>query len=155
MNACLRKSVEIMIWHKRRKISKSDLASGPSSRSVAYGYRPTKNREVLEERLESGEVVLTYPLMLRPWLMRFAEKIGLGSREPLTRKLQLDEMGSLTWTLLDGERSVQELVDFLCGRYNLNRREAEVAMGGFLRELGKRGLIGLRSPHGEDREEST
>jgi hypothetical protein len=111
-----------------------------------------KNRDVREERLESGEVVLTYPLMLRPWLIRFAERIGLGSKEPLTRKLQLDEMGSLTWRLLDGERSVQDLVDYLCKRYNLNRREAEVAMSGFLRELGRRGLIGLRSPHGEYRE---
>jgi len=141
-----------MIWPRRRKASKSDLLIGPSNRSEAYDYRPMKNHEVREERLESGEVVLTYPLLLRPWLMRFAERIGLGSKEPLTRKLQLDEMGSLTWKLLDGERSVQDLVDFLCGKYQLNRREAEVAMSGFLRELGRRGLIGLRSPHGEYRE---
>ena len=129
--------------------------SEPSTRSEAFAYCPVKNREVLEERLEGGVMVLTYPLVIRPWLAVVAQRLGLRSREPLTRRLQLDEMGSLTWNLLDGKRTVKDVVDFLSRRYKLNRREAEVATTGFLRELGKRGLIGLRSPHEEDREKST
>ena len=144
-----------MIWPKRRKLSKSDLRDGPSSRSEALAYRPVRNREVLEEKLENGATVLTYPLRVRPWLVGIAQRLGLQSKESLTRKLELDEIGSLTWTLLDGKRTVQDLVDLLCRRYKLNRREAEVAMTGFLRELGKRGLIGLQSPHRSDREKST
>lgn len=152
MKKHLRKYAVIMKWSRKRKPSKADLASGPSSRSEALSYRPTKNREVLEEKLESGEVVLTYPLTLRPWLISLASRLGLRSGEPLTRKLQLDEIGSLTWTLLDGERTVQDLVDYLCRRYHLNRREAEVAMTDFIRNLGKRGLIGLRPPQLEESE---
>jgi len=144
-----------MIWPKRKKLQKNHLMSEPSTRSEAFAYCPVKNQEVLEERLEGGVMVLTYPLVMRPWLAGVAQRLGLRSREPLTRRLQLDEMGSLTWSLLDGKRTVQDVVDFLSRRYKLNRREAEVATTGFLRELGKRGLIGLRSPHEEDREKST
>jgi hypothetical protein len=114
-----------------------------------------KSQEVLEKKLENGEVLLTYPLILRPWFVNLASRLGLRSKGSLTRSLQLDEMGSLTWTLLDGERSVQDLVEFVCQRYKLNRREAEVAMTGFLRELGKRGLIGFSSPHRKDGKKST
>jgi hypothetical protein len=144
-----------MIWPKRKKLQKNHRMSEPATRAEAFAYCPVKNREVLEERLEGGEMVLTYPLVIRPWLAGLAQKLGLQSREPLTRKLQLDEVGSLTWSLLDGKRTVEEVVDFLCRRYNLNRREAEVATTGFLRELGKRGLIGLRLPHEEHGEKAT
>ena len=141
-----------MKWSKRRQPSKTELAAGPSSRSEALSYRPMKSSEVLEEKLESGEVVLTYSITLRPWLLSLASRLGLRSGEPLTRRLQLDEIGSITWTLLDGKRTVQDLVDYLCSRYHLNRREAEVAMTGFIRDLGKRGLIGLRPPRLEESE---
>ncbi len=127
----------------------------PANLSEALAYYPVKNNNVFEVELETGEIVLTYPLILRPWFLNLARRIGLQSEEPLTRKLQLDEIGSLTWTLLDGKRTVLDLVNLLCRRYNLNGREAEVAMTGFLRELGRRGLIGLRSSHLEEPEKST
>jgi hypothetical protein len=144
-----------MMWPRRKKLQKNQSISEPSTRAEAFTYCPVKNREVLEEKAEGGVMVLTYPLVIRPWLAVVAKRLGLQSSEPLTRKLQLDEMGSLTWSLLDGKRTVQDVVDFLCRRYNLNRRETEVATTGFLRELGKRGLIGLRSPHEKNREKST
>ncbi|GAG94125.1 unnamed protein product, partial [marine sediment metagenome] len=108
-----------------------------------------------EEKLDSGEVVLTYTLTVQPFLLSLATRLGLRSEETLSRKLQLDEMGSLTWSLLDGKRAVRDLVDFVCRRYKLNRRETEVAMTGFLRDLGKRGLIGFRAPSGKAGEKST
>ena len=144
-----------MKWPRRGKLAGVDLAGGPSNRSEALACYPVRSSEVLEVELETGEIVLTYPLILRPWFLNLARRMGLRSKEPLTRKLQLDAMGSLTWTLLDGNRTVQDLVNLVCRRYNLNKREAEVAMTGFLRELGRRGLIGLRSPHQEGVEKST
>lgn len=144
-----------MIWPRKKKLQKHHRKGEPSTRSEAFAYCPVKNRQVLEEEVEGGAVVLTYPLVIRPWLAGVAQRIGLRSRETLTRKLQLDEMGSLTWRLLDGKRTVKDVVDFLCRRYKLNRREAEVATTGFLRELGKRGLVGLRSPHEGNGEKST
>ena len=143
-----------MIWRKKKKLQTHHPVSEPSTRLEAFAYCPVKNREVLAEELEGGKMVLTYPLVIRPWLAGITRRLGLQSREPLTRRLQLDEMGSLTWSLLDGKRSVEDVVDLLCRRYKLNRREAEVATTGFLRELGKRGLIGFRAPHDKDKEKS-
>ena len=139
-----------MRWSKQGRVSEEDFSKGPASRSEALTYRPVKSLEVLEEKLDSGEVVLTYPLTLRGWLASLATRLGLRSKESLTRKLQLDEMGSLTWSLLDGNRTVKDLVDYVCRRYKLNQRETEVAMTGFLRDLGRRGLIGFRSPSGQE-----
>ena len=142
-----------MRWSKRGRVSEKDLSKGPANRSEALTHRPVKSLEVLEEKLDSGEIVLTYPLTLRGWLASLATRLGLRSKESLTRKLQLDEMGSLTWSLLDGNRTVKDLVDFVCRRYNLNQRETEVAMTGFLRDLGRRGLIGFRAPSGQEHKE--
>ena len=155
MNTYSRKSAEIMIWPRRKKLQKHHLKGEPTTRAEAFAHCPVKNREVQEEELEGGAIVLTYPLVIRPWLAGVAQRLGLQSGEPLTRRLQLDEMGSLTWSLLNGKRTVQDVVDFLCRRYKLNRREAEVATTGFLRELGKRGLIGFRAPHEEAKKKST
>jgi hypothetical protein len=113
-----------------------------------------KSLEVIEERSESGELLLTYPLTLRPWLLRLAQRMGLRSNEPLSRKLQLDEMGTLAWSLMDGKKTVQDMADLISHRYKLNRREAEVAITTFLRELGRKGLIAFLPPYPKENENS-
>ena len=135
-----------MKWFRRKRLREIEPCAGPSNRIEALASRPVRNREVVEEKLENGEVLLTYPLSLRPWLIALTARLGLRSSEPLTRKLQLDEMGSLTWALVDGNRTVQDMVELIGHRYNLNRRESEVALSRFLRELGRRGLIGFQPP---------
>ncbi len=116
------------------------------SRAEALACRPVRNREVREERLEGGDLLLTFPVLVRPWLTGLARALGLQDRQVLTRKLQLDEMGSLTWTLVDGKRSLADLVEIVSRKYRLQRRETEVAITTFLRQLGRRGLIGFRLP---------
>ena len=144
-----------MKWFRRRRQPGPEGPGGPATRVESLSYRPVKNSEVQEKKLENGEVLLTYPLSLRPWFIHLAGRLGLRSVEPLTRKLQLDEMGSLTWTLLDGKCTVQDTIEHLCRKYNLNRRETEIAVTGFLRQLGKRGIIGFRPPPNEKPEESS
>ena len=144
-----------MKWFRRTKLREIEPCAGPSSRIEALASRPVRNREIVEEKLDNGEVLLTYPLSLRPWLIALTGRLGLRSQEPLTRKLQLDEMGSLTWTLVDGRHTVQDMVELIGQRYNLNRRESEVALTRFLRELGRRGLIGFQPPPGEANENSS
>jgi hypothetical protein len=116
------------------------------SRAEALACRPVRNREIGEEKLENGDLLLTVPLLVRPWLTGLARAFGLQDRQAVTRKLQLDEMGSFTWALMDGERSLADLVEIVSRHYRLHRRETEVAVTTFLRELGRRGLIGFRLP---------
>jgi hypothetical protein len=141
-----------MKWFRKKRLSPTEFTGGPASRSDALAYCPVKSLETLEEKTENGEVLLTYPLILRPWFLNLARRLGLGSGESMSRKLQLDEMGSLVWSFMDGNRTVQDVVDLVSRRYKLNPREAEVAMTSFLRELGRRGLVGFRPPYSKGNE---
>jgi hypothetical protein len=51
----------------------------------------------------------------------------------------LDEVGSFVWNLCDGEHPVSALVEALVERYKLGKREAEVSLTTYLKQLGKRG----------------
>ena len=87
---------------------------------------------------------MEYPLTVRPWLAAVAKRLG-GSREIVqTKKLQLDAMGTAVWDLVDGNRSVRRIVQIFAEVHRLENKEAEVSVTSFIRELGQRGLLGLR-----------
>jgi hypothetical protein len=114
------------------------------SRSEALGSKPVRNREVEETKLESGDVMLTYPVRVKPWAGKLIDRFKGASGQPHIKKLQLDALGTTVWELIDGRRSVKEVIKIFSERHQLHRREAEVSVSQFLRELGKRGLIGLK-----------
>ena len=114
------------------------------SRAAALKSRPAKSLHITESRLETGEVLLEYPLTVRPWLAAVAKRLG-GSREIVqTKKLQLDAMGTAVWDLVDGNRSVRRIVQIFAEVHRLENKEAEVSVTSFIRELGQRGLLGLQ-----------
>lgn len=106
---------------------------------------PIRNNVVSWQRLDSGVVRITYRLVLKPFLASLLERFGGGESAVRPMKtLELDEMGSEVWELLDGSRTTADLIREFAGRHGLSPREAEQSITLFLRELGKRGLIALR-----------
>jgi hypothetical protein len=105
-----------------------------------------KNVGVEVQEMESGDLILTYPVVVRPWLDRLMGRLGRKSTEPLRRKVQLDALGTQVWGWIDGVRTVGEIVAAFGEAHKLPRREAELSVTAFVRMLGKRGLIGLREP---------
>ena len=120
--------------------NKSELLS----REDALECTPIKNDGVEESRLENGELQLSYPVTSRPWLAGLARRLGRKSYETYLKKLQLDALGTEVWELMDGATRVRDVIRQFAARHRLQQREAELAVTRFLRELGKRGLIGLR-----------
>ena len=118
--------------------------SGLPSREDALECTPVKNDRVEESRLENGELQLSYPVTSRPWLAGFVWRLGRKPKGTYLRKLQLDALGTEVWELLDGGTRVRDVIRQFAARHRLQQREAELAVTRFLRELGKRGLIGLR-----------
>ena len=108
------------------------------------GCVPVKNPEVEEERVGEGEVILSWPMRVRPWARGLGRLLGGGGGKPRQRRLQLDLLGTAVWELLDGRSPVREVVRRFAKRFELHPKEAEVAVSQFLRDLGKRGLIGLK-----------
>jgi hypothetical protein len=129
-----------MSWFRKKKPVPLQLTREQALRCV-----PVKNESVQEKRLDSGVVQLTYPLRLKPLLADAAKRFGLWKDgDPPKKHLQLDEMGTFSWDLMNGKRSVAGMVDALAERYKLHPKEAQVSMTAFLRELGKRGLVGMK-----------
>ncbi len=114
------------------------------SRTAALECCPAKSIDVTELRLDSGDVILEYPLTVRPWLASLARRLGGPSDTSQTKKLQLDAMGTAVWDLVDGRRSVRRIIQIFAKQHRLDNKEAEVSVTSFIRELGKRGLVGLK-----------
>lgn len=126
-----------MALFRKKKTSPPEL-----SRSQALSYKPVKNMDVKEERNNTENLLLVYPLQLKPLLADVAKRFGMWKENhaPL-KKLELDEMGKFVWERIDGNKSVKTIATEFATKYNVLQREAEVATASFLKDLGKRGLI--------------
>lgn len=114
------------------------------SREEALACRPVKNRYVRESRLAGGEVVLHYPVSAPPWAARLARWFRMDPAAPRIGTLQLDALGTAVWDMIDSQRSLRDIAAAFAGAHRLAPREAQAAVSQFARELGRRGLIGLR-----------
>jgi len=127
------------------KVFRKKPVAGHMSRAKALAYKPVKSRHISETRLETGEVVLEYPLTVRPLIAAVAKRLGRSQDlVQQIKKLQLDALGTSVWDLVDGSRSVRQIIKFFAETHRLENREAEVSVTRFIRELGQRGLLGLQ-----------
>jgi Coenzyme PQQ synthesis protein D (PqqD) len=113
------------------------------SRTEALEYTPAKSSQISEIRLETGEVIVEYPLTVRPWIAAIANRLGGDQKPKQTKKLQLDAMGTSVWDLVDGNRSVRMIIQIFAEAHRLENKEAEISVTSFIRQLGQRGLLGL------------
>ena len=113
-------------------------------RAEAFKFIPVKNIQITEERLDSGEILIRYPVTLRPWIAGIVKRFSGSNAELQSKPLQLDQLGTEVWGLIDGSRSVRRIIEIFAKTHQLQIREAEVAVSQFIRMLGQRGLIGLR-----------
>ena len=115
-----------------------------NNRAEALDRIAVKNIQITEVRLETGEVVISYPVTMRPFFAGLVKRFGGPEVQIQMKKLQLDELGTSVWDMIDGKFSVRQLVERFGKTHQLEAREAEVSVTQFIRELGRRGLIGLR-----------
>ena len=71
------------------------------TREQSLTSRPVKNPIVKWEKTETGEVVLEFPVKLPRRIRLAAWLIGKKTDEKPTRKIELDEVGSLVWEAHD------------------------------------------------------
>jgi hypothetical protein len=102
------------------------------------GAVPVRNR-LLEWTEEPEGVVLQVPLR-REGIFRWVNRIVPA---PEHRKVALDEIGSDVWRMCDGETPVEGIIRALAKKYQLNRREVELSLSLYLKQLARRGYLGL------------
>ena len=130
------------MFRKKRKIVPGE--QGPASREESLAFVPVRNREVREEVLEGGLIRLNYLVSLKPWFATVAQRFGKWDGRPMEKKLELDEMGTLAWSRIDGRNTVRDIARVFVETYGLHQREAEMSVTAFLKELGRRGIVGMR-----------
>ncbi|MFN7017909.1 MAG: PqqD family protein [Fimbriimonadales bacterium] len=112
-------------------------APPPLDRRQVLRLYPLRNAVVRSEQQEDGVYILIVPLPPRGlvgWLSRIF-------RLPREHRIELDEIGSVVWTLCDGRHSVETIVQRLVQQFKLERREAEYSLFVFLNTLSRRGFI--------------
>ncbi|MFN2354117.1 MAG: PqqD family protein [Desulfopila sp.] len=118
-------------------------ASAPQlSRQEALQCTPVVNASIRQIESEDNDVLLEYPLNLKPFFLSLFRRFENTWDVP-TKKLQLDEMGSVVWAKIDGSTTVEDIIDDFAKRYGITRQEAEQSVTAFLVELGKRGIIAM------------
>lgn len=104
---------------------------------------PVKNPLAQTTPQEDGGLLLVYPMAIPHWVAAAARALGHRRRNAVPKKLQLDRLGASTWQLVNDRSTVRDIVVRFAETYQLDKREAEIAVTQFLRELGKRGLIAI------------
>ena len=117
----------------------------PLSREEALACVPVRSAAARETRLPSGDILIAYPQNMRPWAKALLGRLSRkGPAAPPIKKLQLDRLGSSVWGMIDGRRSVRQIAAAFAKNHRMPYREAEFSVTQFLRELGKRGLVGMK-----------
>jgi hypothetical protein len=97
-----------------------------------------QNRAARVERDPGGTVAVWVEQTRRllpplSWIVPFR-------RERVTR---LDRVGSRVWSLCDGKRTVEAVVDMIASQYRLTFHESRVAVTGYLKTLIQRGVLAI------------
>jgi len=129
---------------KNRALPDKPAPSKELTRTEALACIPIRSTSVSWITTEQGEVLLEYPLSIKPFFLSLAKRFNKGETQRLTKKLQLDSTGSSVWHMLDEKRDVKSIVKEVAAETGLSLHEAELSVTTFLRELGRRGLILLK-----------
>ena len=125
-------------------MNKNTKATLPSSREAALSAIPIRNPRVSEEWITDEIVRLRYPLPVRKMVSTVLSLFGKkGELAAQFTKLELDVQGSKVWQAIDGHHCVKEISQAVASDLVVALPDAELSVATFLRELGRRGIIGL------------
>ena len=96
------------------------------------------------QQTEKSEVLIEFPLSIKPFFLQIARRFKKEPQARLTKRLQLDTLGSSVWLMINGERDVKTIIEKFADESGLSRQEAEQSITTFFLQLGRRGLIALK-----------
>ena len=101
--------------------------------------RPVRNPELKTEELEDGGLRIITQRRQEWW----ARLLSVLFPIPRERRIELDSAGRQVWELCDGEHTLREMIEEFREQHKLTRAEAEWSLRNYLKDLGKRGLVGF------------
>lgn len=116
------------------------------SRIESLACIPRQNDQIDWQELDNGDILFTYTIPLSRFFTALHQKFSKNQAALPTKKLQLDQMGSFVWHLIDGNNTVKDIIRIFAKDYKVTSQEAETAVAAFLKTLGQRGFIALYDP---------
>jgi len=126
------------------KLFKSKVQPGSLSRTESLACIPQHLPGIDWKHTEKGNVLIEYPLSIKPFFLQIAKRFKKEPYTKLTKKLQLDTLGSSVWLMIDGESDVKTIIKKFAEDSGLSLQEAEQSVTSFLVQLGQRGLIAMK-----------
>ena len=113
---------------------------------------PVRNQAVRWEHDEDlDETLIVIPRGDAFWIRALSKIFYV----PDSRRVTLDELGSHVWRRCDGETTVRDLIKEFADRFKLSRKEAELSLITFLKQMARRRLIGLAVPDQDKQNQSS
>ena len=103
------------------------------------GSRPVRNESVSVEETEDGRLRIVAQRRNDWWIRALNVVLPI----PRERRVELDEAGRQVWEMCDGEHTLRDMIDVFQERHKLTRMEAEWSLRNYLKDLGKRNLVGF------------
>jgi len=103
------------------------------------GSRPVRNENLSVEETDGGGLRIA-ARRREDWWIRLLNVVLPIPRE---RRIELDVVGRQVWELCDGEHTLRDMIEVFQERHKLTRMEAEWSLRNYLKDLGKRHLVGF------------
>jgi len=110
--------------------------------------RPVRNQALKVERIEGGGLRVLQARRREWWIRALSVLLPI----PGERLIELDAAGEEVWDLCDGEHTLREMIGVFQERHKLTRAEAEWSLRTYLKDLGKRGMVGFVVEKADSRE---
>ena len=98
-----------------------------------------RNQNLKTEELDDGGLRILAQRREAWWV----KLLGVIFPIPRERRIELDSVGRQVWELCDGEHTLREMIEEFQREHKLTRAEAEWSLRNYLRDLGKRRLVGF------------
>lgn len=101
---------------------------------------PCRSEHITTER-EGETIVLSFPRFKYSWMQRFLVPKGMSKE----LHVHLEEHGTAVWKLIDGKRTVGEIIERLADHFQ-NEPGYESRISAYLYQMQKDGFIKLMVP---------
>jgi len=132
------------------RLKRSKEAAKAPTRREWLALKPVRN-PLLQWRDEEGVIIIEIH-RAQSWKTRL---LNLVFPLPERHSVALDAIGSTVWRAADGEATVEQISKRLARELQIERREAEMSLQQFFKELGRRGYIGFKMDEAQNPAAST
>lgn len=112
--------------------------TGPKGKVNLLDVVPVRCEHITTQE-ENGCIVLAYPRFKYEWMRRFLLPKGMSA----DIRVKLEENGTAVWRLIDGHRTVQEIISRLAAHFHEDENYVS-RVATYVMQLQKDGFIQLR-----------